>query len=304
MNPSRKSIGEQGEWRADIPMEISRTSDISSSSLTDESIRSDDTISKLADAMAHALKNVSLPGPSRMIRGEVVPIFDPTDINQNVEDWCNKVDEIREIFHWSDDVTIFNAISKLHGLANVWYKGLKSVKFTWNEWKEKLRRAFPAQRDYNALLEEMMARKKKPNETFAQYFYEKQALLNACKIQGSDAVSCIIAGIREIHIRTGAKAANFDEPEDLFNYLRSLNDDVTTYVPRVPVTKPYNNHKRKYDSFKKSSMCFICNKPGHISKYCQSKGAEKRDRKCFLCQEIGHLASACPKRRKTHESTK
>lgn len=44
--------------------------------------------------------------------------------------------------------------------------------------------ALPAQRDYSELLEKMMNRKKKPNENFDQYIYEKQALWNACKIEG------------------------------------------------------------------------------------------------------------------------
>lgn len=254
--------------------------------------------------MSLALRSVASTRDSRMVRGDVVPIFDPNDVNQNIEDWCTKVDEIREMFHWSDDVTIFNALSKLHGLANVWYKGLKSVKFTWSEWKEKLRRAFPSQRDFSELLEEMIARKKKSDESFAQYFYEKQALLNACKIQGKDAVSCIIAGIRENHIRAGAKAANCKDPEALFDYLRCLNDDVPITAMRPPMSRPFMNKRRKIDLVKKPSVCFSCNKPGHISKYCHADKRDKQERKCYLCQEVGHIAISCPKRRKTHESTK
>lgn len=309
MNPSKGNLNLSG-WMTDMPMEVARGANVASPS-TSDSIASDDTVSRLAEAMSQALRSVSLPNNNaRMVRGDVVPIFNPDDVNQNIEDWCRKVDEIREMFNWSDDVTIFNALSKLEGLANVWYKGLKSVKFTWNEWKEKLCRAFPASRDYSELLEEMMARKKRDNETFAQYFYEKQALLNACNIDGKNAVSCIIAGIRENHIRSGAKAANCVDPESLFEYLRCLNNDsvVTSgqYVRSVP-KKNSGFRKRRFESVRGPQICFNCNKPGHLKSDCTKFKSNKFANKvmrCFSCQEEGHISPQCPKKRKTTESTK
>lgn len=167
--------------------------------------------------MTSALRNVStnMPGPSRMTRGDVVPAFDPSDVNQRVEDWCRKVDEIRAMFRWSE-ITIFNAVK----IERTSFCLLPTLKFTWVEWKEKLIRAFPSQRDYHEQLGEMMRCKKKSSESFAQYFYEKQALLNACNIDGRQAVSCIVGGIEDPDVRIGAKAANCVDPEALFEYLR------------------------------------------------------------------------------------
>lgn len=53
------------------------------------------------------------------------------------------------MLEWEDEITVYCALSKLHGLTAVWYEGLSSARYTWEEWKEKLIRAFPSQRDFN-----------------------------------------------------------------------------------------------------------------------------------------------------------
>lgn len=295
----------QAGWRIDCPMELIRPNDLlpSNSSDSSESECSVGSVAKLAEAMTNAFKNFTSPGPSRMSGGDMIPAFDPNDVNQTIEDWVAKVDEVGDMFKWADDVKMFNALTKLRGLASVWYKGLKSIKLSWGEWKGKLCRAFPSQRDFNELLETMMARKKIYGETFAQYFYEKQALLNACKIQGKDAVSCIIAGIQERHIKAGAKAANCNDPEALFDYLRSLNDEITLPPPfsRNIAHTSHINRKRRLETAK--SLCFLCKKPGHTQKDCKGKRPESRRVRCYTCQEEGHISINCPKKRKT-ETTK
>ncbi|KAJ8916452.1 hypothetical protein NQ315_014669 [Exocentrus adspersus] len=240
------------------------------------------------------------PGPSRMTNEDVISVFNPEDPNQNIESWCRKVDEVRVMFGWSEKTTIFNALSKLEGLAAVWYKGLRSANYTWEEWKQKLERAFPDQRDYHELLEEMMLRKKKHNETFAQYFYEKQALLNGCKIQGRDAVSCIIGGISESHIRAGAKAAKCQNPEELFNYLRCLNEGGKPVHERRAHHNPlsHSTRRKRAPGDRKPDACFLCNKSGHVRRDCPWGKKDRRESRCFRCHQMGHMADACPKRRR------
>lgn len=48
-------------------------------------------------------------------------------------------------------------------------------------------------------------------------------MLNRCKIYGADAVSCIIGGIFDRIVKTGATAANHATPESLYTYLANLN---------------------------------------------------------------------------------
>lgn len=63
-------------------------------------------------------------------KGEVVPVFDPEAKEQTVQAWCRKVDELKEVFKWTEDATIYFVLSKLEGLAKVWYKGLPTLKHT------------------------------------------------------------------------------------------------------------------------------------------------------------------------------
>lgn len=291
----------------------------------------DELVVRLSEVMTNALRNLApamapvptvLPeprrGPSRLINADVLPDFDPSDINQSIEDWCIKIDEISVMYGWSEDIIIFNALSKLKGLAATWYKGLKSVQYTWVDWKQKLIRAFPSQRDFHDIFEEMMKRKKRRDETFAQYFYEKQALINACELNERQAVSCIIGGILDANVRIGAKAAHCQDPESLFDYLRTLNEDVhqpstsSGYGMRRPVSNAhYVDKKRRYERNHSGPVCINCKKPGHSMRFCRfGKGNDVpnannvSDRKCFLCQEVGHYATVCPKRRKTTHETK
>ena len=59
----------------------------------------------------------------------------------------------------------------------------------------------------------MSNRRKKIDETYTRYFFEKRALLNAVKIDGPDAVSCIIGGIDDIVVTSGARAGRHQSPE-------------------------------------------------------------------------------------------
>lgn len=254
------------------------------------------SIERLTEIMADFIKSTDNRSKGLMTKGEVVPSFDPDDKEHHSLSWCNKVDELREVFGWSEEATIYFALSKLRGLAEVWYKGLPTVKFTWEQWKEKIQTAFPSRKDYYEMLGDMMRRRKQPAESYAKYFYEKSALLTQCKIFGYDAVSCIVGGIDDIVVKTGAKAGNYQTPETLFQYLNSLDNIVRT--TRRP-NNNFNSHPKVNRSNRFTSKerhmtpkrCFKCGKNGHISSSCfQSKHTELR---CTTCRSYGHLDKDC-----------
>ncbi|KAF2891948.1 hypothetical protein ILUMI_14225, partial [Ignelater luminosus] len=163
--------------------------------------------------------------PSQHFRGHLVPDFNPEQPDQNVEAWCLKVDELKEIFGWTDETTVYHALSKLRGLAEVWYKGLPTIRFSWDEWKVKLQNAFPSRVDYFETLRRMLAREKCPSESYLRYFYEKSALLAACKIEGTDGVSCLIGGITDRVVQAAARAGDHATPESLLSYLKTCQED-------------------------------------------------------------------------------
>ncbi|KAK4880911.1 hypothetical protein RN001_004230 [Aquatica leii] len=171
-----------------------------------QSSEQSDAFTRLTEVMSDILKNSGSRRESTTVRSDVIPIFDRKDRNQEITAWCQKVDELKLIFGWSKEVTINFALGRLSGLAEVWYKGLTSVKLTWEEWKNKLQETFPYKKDFWELLNEMQRRRKRPHETYTKYYYEKCVLLNSCKIQRTDAVSCLIGGIDDNVVKTGTRA--------------------------------------------------------------------------------------------------
>lgn len=114
----------------------------------------------------------------------VVPEFDPSSKNQNIDLWINKVNECSSIYEWDEKQTIHFALQKLTGLAKKWFECLPSVVYGWSEWQEKLRKAFPGQQNYGRLLEEMLGRTTRNNESLREYFYDKLSLISRCEIVG------------------------------------------------------------------------------------------------------------------------
>lgn len=229
-------------------------------------------------------------------RGDVVPPFDPEDKGQNADKWCQKVDELRQVFGWSEEATIYLALSKLRGLAETWYKGLPTIKFSWDEWKTKICAAFPSKLDYYISLCEMMRRRKLPNESYAKYFYEKSALVSACKIYGADAVSCIVGGIDDDMVVTGAKAGGYTTPENLFQYLSTLSNQPITTRPDKPSNHNQNRHHSRLqrDTPRRPEAgpvtCFTCGKSGHKAYACPGTKSTKR---CTYCRRVGHVEAEC-----------
>lgn len=262
------------------------------------------SIDKFTEALTTWLErsNSRSSGPS--FRGDAVPYFDPEDRNQSAEKWLRKVDELGNIFGWSEEATIYFALSKLKGLAEVWYKGLPSLNYSWTEWKEKLRRAFPSKQDFCELLNEMLRRRKRYGETYTKYFHEKLALLNACKIKGEDAVSCIIGGIDDRIIKTGAKTGYYKTPEQLYAYLSQLTDGVPgnrNNFQAKPVRKQTNYHKDS--AINKDVTCYKCGKKGHFANRCTTTTDPNREVKCNLCKSRFHDEAVCPKKKPKDNKT-
>ena len=290
MSSRKRQLALQKSAKSDDRSTSPRRSRTSSSTTNESSIdRLTDVMTNFLEATLHRDRT-----SSSVVRGDVVPTFDPEDKDQTVLSWCNKIDELREIHSWSEDATIYFAMSKLRGLAEVWYKSLPSIKFSWEEWKQKLELGFPTKRNFNADLQDMMNRRKRQDETYAKYYYEKMALLNRCKIYGEDAVSCLIGGIYDTVVKTGATAGNHRSPESLYAYLSNLS--TLSGISRGDHQQSKQYIRNKQQNFVRGK-CYKCHKPGHNANDCRirndNKQSNKEEIRCNFCRRNGHLEEQC-----------
>lgn len=228
----------------------------------------------------------------------VIPEFNPQAKNQTMKGWLLKINESAHIYGWSEQQIIFYALPRLIGLAKRWYDGLTSVKYSWDEWQEKLLRAFPCEENYADQLEEMLARKTKRSETYEEYYYDKIRLINRCEITGLKAVDCLTQGIYEHNVRMNAQGLSFKEPEDVLTYFRKIStkkEDFSKsssgFRDRLTIA-PVKRQQMFTDNAKNLTpgKCFNCGEAGHRYQSCL-----KDIIRCGNCKRVGHDATKCDK---------
>ncbi|XP_057340410.1 uncharacterized protein LOC130677592 [Microplitis mediator] len=142
------------------------------------------------------------PGHPRGLQGKkLIPLFDPKVKIQSIESRIHKVEELQEIYGWSDTTTSCYALDNLRGIAGEWYRGLPTIAITWNQWKIKLRDAFTDHTKYSDRLIAMMQRKKMRDESMMEFFFAKAVLVDACEITGHRAADCIAQGVEDNALR-------------------------------------------------------------------------------------------------------
>lgn len=189
------------------------------------------------------------------------------------------------------------------------------------DWKTKLLEAFPSKHDFCKQLRNMLARNKLPHESYQRYYYEKVALLNGCKIQGTDAVSCIIGGLTWLQCKSGRKGR---EPPIAWVCLwvsvftggwRWPNPfwyhTGATFCTQLPTgtriqtcrkkntTENYSQSVRRFGSsdpqFNQHATCYACGEVGHVRKNCvKTIRGEVATRRCQKCG-TAHIDGDCPR---------
>lgn len=227
-------------------------------------------------------------------RDNTVPNFNPEDRRQSIDKWCQRIDELKDLYRWNDETTVYNAMSKLTGLAHTWYNSLPTINYSWEEWKVQLYTAFPPKQDFHDILMEMVHRVKRSDESYLNYYYEKFALLNQCQIFGKNAVSCIIGGVYDPMVKAAAKANDYQTCEGLLHFLKTCEAPrQSSSLARMPTYKiPNKFHKRNFvkqqPHTNRSNMgCYQCGSLGHRAQNCTKL------LKCFKCGKIGHKKENC-----------
>jgi hypothetical protein len=104
---------------------------------------------------------------------------------------------------------------RLKGAARDWFNRLTGYDKTWEEWKALLQHAFPRCVDYATTLEELVARKKLPNESMTTYYHAKLSLIRQCRLDNEATLSCLIKGL-PLDLQSNARAFQCHTPDKLY----------------------------------------------------------------------------------------
>lgn len=115
----------------------------------------------------------------------------------------------------------YMATANLRGLAKIWYDSQESLSHIWEQWKGLLRNAFPTTINYQELLGKMLNRYKRKN--VLAYCYEKMALMSKFKFVDEVTIDVLIGGIADLSLRAAAKAGRHQKPEELLQFLKSVD---------------------------------------------------------------------------------
>lgn len=239
--------------------------------------------------LVEALRTIGDKGSHEKLSNQnTVPEFDPASKEQTIAMWIHKVNECAVIYNWTDRQTVHFALPKLKGLAQKWYAGLSTVMFSWPEWQEKLKLAFPSDDNYGQLLTTMLTKRARFNDSLEEYFYDKIMLLNRCEISGKRAVDCLVFGIDDRSVRLGAEAARFESPDQLLPFLKSAK--TSSYVDRKARTRADSKQEvvQKNTNTDRPIKCFNCLQDGHYKSQCPKPVV-----KCNKCMRFGHSTDAC-----------
>ncbi|KAJ8909804.1 hypothetical protein NQ315_008933 [Exocentrus adspersus] len=156
-------------------------------------------------------------GTSRpvVLKGSILPRFDPDQKMLTVTSWLQKIDQLGRLHSCTDYEKSCYMQNKLAGTARDWYNRQDDYDKTWTEWKTALTQAFPRHTDFATLLEELVDRRKRQDETMTHYYHGKLALAQQCRLDSEATISCIIRGLPS-ELQANAHTYQCTTPDELY----------------------------------------------------------------------------------------
>ncbi|XP_074035128.1 uncharacterized protein [Leptinotarsa decemlineata] len=274
-----------------------------------------DRLEKMMEAIVQNKSQVNVKPPMEQsdptFSGELIP----RNTNFTTSMWLNRISEECLERNFDEKTCIKFIESKMTGIIKSWYKTLESYDYTWPELKMLITKLFPDNTEFAATLRLLVNRVKKPEETITQYYFCKMYLIEACKISGVNAVSCLIDGLVNPLLQQEAKAGSFLTPESLYSqYFCNLqNYEVVEHHlvedDHEMVSRPIHREITLVDNYPEidefqsntrpppvadmyaSKQCYTCGRYGHIAEICRHAPL------CYNCGLKGHIAAKCMKKK-------
>lgn len=263
----------------------------------------------------------------------LVPCFNPLLLScPTVDTWIRRIDDLADIYQWTDRMTSCNALTKLEGPARSWYDSLSSVDKTWTEWKEELRRAFPSATSMQRLHRDMEDRRRKRGEPIESYYYDKLSKARRCNLGDEACIEYIITGLNDEGAIRAVSVRTYESPEELLHCLKRLEERLGNMASSAspalkgasssPLTSrrrfengadratgsksearrervdppPLRPRKKPLINERGETLCFNCDDYGHVSMNCPSP---QRKARCGVCKRVGHDAKDCREKRES-----
>lgn len=222
-------------------------------------------------------------------RSDFIPEFDPQTSSVSVEHWIRNLEGVAKMHGWDERTLICNCTSKLRGYSKGWYERQASYEISWDEWKEKLIKAFPFTKNKLSLIRELVNQVKSNKEDPIKFYYDKLGIGMSCNMSDEVIAQAIIGTLGDKLLEVGALSAGCHDTNSLLKYLASMQTSTDTRM------KPAPSHAQS--SASRIIKCFTCGKLGHKAIACGKIRPKRReDIKCTFCDRPGHLEDDCFKK--------
>ncbi|GFX53016.1 putative gypsy-29-i dr [Trichonephila clavipes] len=207
---------------------------------------------------------------------------DETELLKEIESLRKQeVERISTLAHWSNELKLTNAISRLSGSAKNWQLTTGKSFNDWTVWKTAFASRFKRRIAMQEFLAHQSERKMRHSETLVDYIYAKDALLEKAPftIPQQDRISNIIGDVTEEKWQIALATQNSDTVEELIDRATSLDairsvkqeNKKQSSRPQLRSFSTHDVHLHKYNPTTDNIQdinCWQCGRKGHASFMC------------------------------------
>jgi hypothetical protein len=229
-----------------------------------------------------------------------IPRFDPLQEDNGAVKRCEEVDKLAETFQWTGCELLARATSGLTGEAKTWFLSWQPEAKSWENLKTELCNLYPPKKNLSERFRKAGLYTSENATSYCEYARQKILLLRALNFNLSERtmLELVVGDITDAQVKIAAFNSKVETIADLLTLLSQY--ELTTaaessFAKRVKRTDPV-------ESGQQSKLCYTCNKPGHLSRFCpkirnrETKNESKpfgKNVNCSFCGKAGHFANRC-----------